>query len=122
VNFYIGGDTSIVDAVALRIMRLTERIAALEQKVEALRIAIEDQSEVLKAAFQTTEPAMLRTISRAQAKNEIQTLFASAGETILYMSEIADRLNLPDSLVVELCTELLQEGEIKVNDGTLPSR
>ena len=56
----------------------------------------------------------LRDIPKEQAKEEIRQLY-STGETI-YMSEVADRLQLPDELVVEICLELQAEGVLTPND------
>jgi hypothetical protein len=80
---------------------LYERIAALE----ALAVA---------------EPEPFRDISREEAREEIRTLF-SGGE-IIYMSDVAERLNLPDELVVEICLELAAEGELNRRDDTILGR
>jgi regulator of replication initiation timing len=60
---------------------------------------------------------VLREISREQAKQEIQQLFSS-GRT-LYYSDIAEELGLDLELVVDICRELQQEREIKVDDHIL---
>jgi len=90
-----------------------ERIQELEVEVKALKIRVE-QLEASAEEAQEEDVVVIRTVERDQAKDEIRTLFQS-GE-ILFMSEVAERLNLPDELVVELCMELREEGEIQVND------
>ncbi|MCH8831852.1 MAG: hypothetical protein IID00_03785 [Chloroflexi bacterium] len=83
---------------------------ALQNEVEALyeRIAR------LEAAA-LVEPEALRDITKEQATEEIRTLF-SEGE-IIYMSDVAERLNLPDELVVEICLELAADGELNRRDN-----
>ena len=69
----------------------------------------------MEALTALTEPEPLRDITREEAREEIRALF-SEGE-IIYMSDVASRLNLPDELVVELCLELADEGELKRRDN-----
>ncbi len=38
------------------------------------------------------------------------------------MAEVADHLNLPDRLVAEVCTELLHDGELRIDAGALQRR
>ena len=80
---------------------LKRRVAVLNKEVKALRDSI--QQDVI----------VLRTISREQAKQDIQELFRSR-ETLFY-SDIARHLRLELPLVVELCQELKQEGDIEVD-------
>jgi len=58
-----------------------------------------------------------RSIARAQARKEILGLFAK-GKT-LYMSEVADRLNIPDEVVVGVCHQLTEAGRLRVDDDAL---
>ena len=58
----------------------------------------------------------LRDISKEEAKQEILAMFQS-GETMFY-SDLATRLQLDLPLVVEVCQELEQEGEIEVYADT----
>ncbi len=83
------------------IAELKARVAALERELEYLKASASDSVIVL------------RTISREDAKQEIKQLF-QAGET-LYFSDIAARLQLDLQLVVEICQELMEEGEIEVD-------
>lgn len=86
-----------------RIRTLEARVAALEQEVEGLRrLALEEQEG---------DVIVLRSASREQAKQEIRELFAS-GET-LYYSDIVQRLGLDIDLVVGLCKELEEAGEVE---------
>jgi Mn-dependent DtxR family transcriptional regulator len=76
---------------------------------EALSSPIEAQSEEKVIA--------LREIPREQAKQEIQQLFSS-GRT-LYYSDIAEELRLDLKLVVDICRELEENGEVKVDESAL---
>lgn len=87
-----------------RVQLLEDRVEELETEVSRLRTLLEGGEEVV----------VLRTVSREQAKNEIQDLFES-GET-LYFSDISRRLRIDIPLVVEICNELKEEGLIGVDD------
>jgi cell division protein FtsB len=80
---------------------LRARVAALEQKVSQLKVSPSDEQVIV-----------LRSITRDQAKQEILELFQS-GET-LFFSDIVQRLRIDLPLVVEICQELREEGEIEV--------
>ena len=60
---------------------------------------------------------VLREMSREQAKQEIQQLFSS-GRT-LYYSDIAEELRLDLELVVDICRELEESREVKVDRSAL---
>jgi O6-methylguanine-DNA--protein-cysteine methyltransferase len=90
-------------------MNLTAKIELLRARVEAL----ERELAQLKDSFPDEEIIVLRSIPREEAKQEILAQFQS-GET-LYYSEIARRLQLELPVVVELCQELQDEGEIEVD-------
>jgi len=64
----------------------------------------------LEADVPETKVVVLRQITRDEAKQEIKELFAS-GETLDY-EDIVDRLQLDLELVVGICDELTEEGEI----------
>lgn len=87
------------------IQQLQQRVAVLEEEVQTLKVSLHG------------EIVVLRTISREQAKQEIQDLFRS-GETLFY-SDIARRLEIDLPLVVEICQELNGEGEIEVCDHAI---
>lgn len=79
---------------------LKERIAVVESRVEQLEATAMISDEVI----------VLRTISREEAKQEIRELFKAGGS--LFYSDISERLRIDLPLVVELCQELENEGEI----------
>jgi hypothetical protein len=90
-------------------MNLTAKIELLRARVEAL----ERELAQLKDSFPDEEIIVLRSIPREEAKQEILAQFQS-GEA-LYCFEIARRLQLELPVVVELCQELQDEGEIEVD-------
>jgi CheY-like chemotaxis protein len=75
-----------------RISELEARIVQLEKEASRPRVVV------------------IREIPRAQAKEEIRQLFHERG-TLDY-EDIIDELQLDLELTVELCNELIQEGEI----------
>jgi hypothetical protein len=79
--------------------------------------SLEDRLTLVETSIPNEKVIVLREISREDAKNEICSLF-SKGAT-LYYSDIAERLNLDLQTVVDICNELQQDGEIKVNDDAL---
>jgi len=93
--------TAVIQELHAEVERLRGRVAVLEDEVKALR------------GLMPEEIIVLRTVSREQAKREIQELFRSS-ET-LYYSDIARRLAIDLPLVVEICQELEGEGEVEVD-------
>ncbi len=85
---------------------LNARITKLERAVQTLKVPLPRHSMVVR-----------RSIARAQARKEILGLFAK-GKT-LYMSEVADRLNIPDEVVVGVCHQLTEAGRLRVDDDAL---
>jgi hypothetical protein len=75
----------------------------------------------LRLSSATTESNIFtrRNITRSEAEEEIRSLFANGG--VHYISEVANELNLPDYLVVEICEELQSEGELRIHDDPIPS-
>ena len=92
-----------------KIVMLESRVATLEEEVEALKRSATEASD--------DNIVLLRTISRDAASQEIRELFAS-GETLFY-SDIARRLRIDLPLVVEICQELQNEGEIGLDDDAI---
>lgn len=92
---------AVIQELHAEVELLRGRVAVLEKEVKAFRDLMSE------------EVIVLRTVSRVQAKGEIQALFQS-GETLFY-SDVARRLSLDLPLVVELCQELKQEGEIEID-------
>lgn len=97
--------TVVIQELQSKVEHLRGRVAVLEEEVGSLKASPQEKLIVL------------RTVSREQAKQEVQELFGS-GETLFY-SDIAQRLQLELSLVVELCQELKAEGEIEVCDDAV---
>ena len=69
----------------------------------------------------TQKTIILREIDKTQAKQEIKKLFASTDKP-LYYSDIAEELELDLEMVVEICEELIKEGEIEIDTDTLQYR
>ena len=88
-----------------QIEQLENKVAVLEQEIEDIKRSLSDTGE--------EEVVVLRTISRDQARQEIREFFNS-GET-LYFSDIARRLRIDLPLVVEICQELQEEGEVGID-------
>ena len=88
--------------MSTEVERLKVKVAALEQEVAQLKASASDEQVIL-----------LRSITREQAKQEILELFQS-GQT-LYYSDIAQQLRLDLPLVVEICQELYEGGDIEVD-------
>lgn len=80
-------------------------------EVEHLRSEVAElRSRVAALEDSNGRVIVLRSVDRDQAKREILELFRS-GET-LYYSDISERLRIDLVLVVEICQELGEEGEI----------
>ncbi|MBM4462626.1 MAG: hypothetical protein FJ012_04695 [Chloroflexi bacterium] len=88
-------------------LRVENRL--LQQRLEM----IEQRLANLEASMPKEHVVMLREITEQQARQEIRQLFAG-GET-LYYSDIAERLGLRLDLVVRICQELQDAGEIEVD-------
>ena len=90
----------------------SEIVTALE--VNQLRERVKERVEVLETPLLGDEQVvMLRTLTREEAKKEIRELFQT-GETLFY-SDIATRLGLDLKLVVDICDELVEEGEVGID-------
>ena len=96
---------------ALPLLRPVER-----EELEALKarvLYLEEEVARLLALTTDEEVIELRDVSKEEAKQKILAMFQS-GETLFY-SDLATRLRLDLPLVVEVCQELEQEGEIEVH-------
>jgi regulator of replication initiation timing len=101
----------------VRIMRENAELRLENRKLAAMSADLEKRMSVLESKLPEEENVIvLREISRDEAKAEIAKLF-SQGET-LYYSDIAMKLRLDLELVVDICNELMTEGEISVADST----
>ena len=76
---------------------------------------IEERLTSIEASLPSEKVIMLRELSKEEAKNEIKRLFSS-GKT-LYYSDIAQQLELDLELVVDICNELQEQGEITIDAG-----
>jgi dCTP deaminase len=70
---------------------------------------------------QRVQTVVLRSISREQAKREILDLYRTASGPLFY-SDVSERLQLDLELVIDLCTELENEGHIGVLNRHEPTR
>ena len=103
----LAGDISgITNPIRDQISKLTQDVETLVQKFVDLEARINREIAMESEAIAT------RTIPREQAKEEIRHLYRSGGTH--YISDVVEALNLSDELVVDLCDELLQEGELDI--------
>ena len=100
-----GQENSLASEIvtALEVNQLRERVKEREERVEVLETPLLGDEQVV----------MLRTLTREEAKKEIRELFQT-GETLFY-SDIATRLGLDLKLVVDICDELVEEGEVGID-------
>ncbi len=98
------------------VRNLRENEASLLHRIES----IEERLSKIETSTPSEKMVVLRNISRQEAIKEIRNLF-SKGQT-LYYSDIAEELGLELQLVVEICEELKNNGEIETGDNTLQSR
>jgi len=98
---------------AVNFLSLTAENISLRKEVEQIKQKLAE----LEERMPKEKVIVLREISREQAKQEIQRLFSS-GRT-LYYSDIAEELSLALELVVDICQELQDSGEVTVDESTL---
>lgn len=112
---YVVGST--VAGWEVEIPSLSEQINELQRENILLRqeiVGLKSQLNELMKALPAEKTIVLREITKEEAKKEIQELFASTDE-ILYYSDIAERLRLDLTVVVEICKELIKEGKVKID-------
>lgn len=98
------GGVPIAAAEQARIRSLEVRVADLERELANIKQALEGNQE-------EEEPMTLRDVPRGQAKTEIVALL---GIGIPYdPDEVADILSLDFSMVMDICEELVREGQVK---------
>ncbi|MBI4288603.1 MAG: hypothetical protein HY671_09280 [Chloroflexi bacterium] len=85
---------------------LRKRLDVFERRLHQLEERLSEEHTVV-----------LREISREQARKEIEEMFLQ-GET-LYYADIARKLRLDLEVVVEICRELMQKGQIEGSDHTV---
>ena len=98
----------------------TELIGNLARENAFLRKEIEDIKQKLadvERKIPEERVIVLREITREKAKQEIQQLFSSGRR--LYYSDIAQELRLNLELVVDICHELQEGGEIEIDESIL---
>jgi regulator of replication initiation timing len=98
---------------AVNFLSMTAENISLRKEVEQIK----QQLAELEERMPKKKVIVLREISREQAKQEIQQLFSS-GRT-LYYSDIAEELSLDLELVVDICRELEENREVRVDKSAL---
>lgn len=100
----------------MRIMRENAELRLENRELAAVAAKLEKRMNTVERKLSRESVIVLREITREAAKEEIASLF-SEGRT-LYYSDIAMKLQLDLELVVDICNELMSEGEISVADST----
>jgi len=100
----------------IRIMQENAELRLENRKLATIAAKLDKRMNILESKLPGEENVVvLREITREEAKAEIANLF-SEGQT-LYYSDIATKLRLDLELVVDICNELMSEGEISVADS-----
>ena len=89
--------------------KLAVENSILRKEVDAIRKKLAD----LEERMPEHKVIVLREISREEARQEIRELFTN--ERAFYYSDIAEELQLDLKLVVEICHELEEAGEITLD-------
>lgn len=94
-------------------------VAEEQSEIGALKVRVTElEEQVSRLKEESGEKVIvLREITPEEARAEIIGLFAT-GETFYY-SDISERLRIDLEMVVEICTELQQEGAIGVDDDAV---
>ena len=90
-------------------MQLRKENLLLKDKIRK----IEERLSKLEASVPGEKVIVLRELTPDQAKEEIRKLFSTGKR--LYYSDIALELGLDLELVVNICNELQEQGEISVD-------
>lgn len=101
------------DLEPANVLYLMEENASLRQEIEQIKQKLSE----LEERITEEKVIVLREISREEAKEEIRQLFSS-GRT-LYYSDIAEELRLDLELVVDICRELQESGELRIDESAL---
>jgi hypothetical protein len=67
----------------------------------------------MKTAYAEIQVPIGRDISKEQAKEEVKAFFASKGDSLVYLDDIMEALDLKYEMVTEICRELEENREIK---------
>ena len=92
---------------------LPRTIHEMQTNIEELERRVAELEETVQHLDYEEEVIELRSLTREQAKEEILDIFQS--EDTLFYSDIAKRLGIDLQLVVEICQELEEEGDIEVD-------
>ncbi len=95
------------------VLYLMEENASLRQEIEQIKQKLSE----LEERIPEEKVIVLREISREKAKEEIRQLFL--GGRTLYYSDIAEELRLDLELVVDICRELQESGELRIDESAL---
>lgn len=117
---YISGAT-VAGWVEVQPFSLLERIAELQRENEHLQqqmAELKNRVDQLVENLPMQKTVILREISEKEAKQKIKELFDSTSEP-LYYSDIAEKLQLDLEMVVRICQELIEEGEIEIDTDVL---
>jgi len=95
------------------VLYLMEENASLRREIEQIKQKLSE----LEERIPEEKVIVLREISKEEAKEEIRQLFSS-GRT-LYYSDIAEELKLDLELVVDICHELQESGELRIDESAL---
>ncbi len=97
---------------------LQSLVAQMRTEIDELRTRVTTLEHLVDGKDgEQAEPPPPRDIPREQAMEEIRSLFS--GGRVWYMSDIAERLNLPDELVIDICNELRAKRELRVSADAL---
>ena len=112
----MSGDQLRAWTTAVEVLRSSLQLHS-ENETLGLRVAdFERRLSRLEESTLSAQTIVLREMDREQAVEEIKGLFAS-GE-VLYYSEIVERLGIDLEVVVNICDELMADGQIgEATDG-----
>lgn len=102
-----------VPASKAELHSLRQEVEDLRKKVGTLEGELEVLSNFVENMSAGEQVVVLRELSREQAKQEIKELFE--GGEVLYYSDVSQRLRIDLPLVVELCAELMDAGEVIID-------
>lgn len=99
------------------IVTLENRLSSMQEimtkRFDILTNKIDKLSKKIESVGKTQEKVVvLKTISREQAKNEIKAYFRKNDGKKIGYSDIVKNLNIDLKMVVEICNELMEEGDI----------
>jgi Mg2+ and Co2+ transporter CorA len=105
---------------AVQFKEAVQEVHTAEAKMLQRIKSLEERLATIEASLPSEKVILLREISKEDAEKEIRKLFSES--KALYYSDIAESLRLDLQLVVEICNELQNRGEIEVIDDALRTR